>query len=47
MLSWAAFDKVSPTLASDSGPFVPIWHVTASNSAAKIAYQIDLLSRQG
>jgi hypothetical protein len=25
-------------LASDSGPFVPIWHVTASKSAAKIVY---------
>jgi hypothetical protein len=31
MLSWAAFDKVSPTLASDSGHFVPIRHGTASH----------------
>ena len=31
-------------MASDSGPFVPIWHVTASKSAAKIAYPIDLLA---
>jgi hypothetical protein len=31
-------------LASDSGRFVPIWHVTAAKSAAKIAYQIDLLA---
>ncbi len=40
----AASDKVFPTLASDSEPFVPIWYVTAGRSATKIAYPIDLLS---
>jgi MORN repeat len=31
-------------LQSHSAPFVPIWHVTADKSAAKIAYPIDLLA---
>jgi hypothetical protein len=37
MVPRTASDKVFPTLASDSEPFVPIWHVTADRSAAKIA----------
>jgi hypothetical protein len=31
-------------LASERAPFVPIWHVTAAKSAAKIACPIDLLA---
>jgi hypothetical protein len=44
MVSWQALHKVSPALASDRGPFVPIRHVTASNSAAKIVHPIGPLA---